>query len=121
MRIYLQETGEFLFEIPEVDIGDICLLNQKHYYVVCVVHLVEKKAFVKQIEFKKNAVEKLFENHIICPYCSHELMDSWEHKDIGKMECGRCGSIFDYIREVSVSYSTYPDQAAEVIEIRRTR
>ena len=117
MRIYLQETDEFLFEISKENIWNVFLFNQK-YYAVCEVRSVEEKAFVEQIEFKKDGVKELFEMDIICPYCKYEFLDSWEYEDKGEMECERCGSIFDYIREISISCSTYPNQAAEVIEIR---
>ena len=75
MRIYLQETGEFLFEISKENIWNVFLFNQK-YYAVCEVRSVEEKAFVKQIEFKEDGVKELFEMDIICPYCKYEFLDS---------------------------------------------
>lgn len=43
----------------------------------------------------------------VCPYCGHEIMDSWEYsRDDGEIECGQCCQEFNYTRNVSVTYST---------------
>jgi hypothetical protein len=45
-------------------------------------------------------------NEIVCPYCGHEFMDSWELQEDGEMDCYECNKKFNYAINRSVDYST---------------
>jgi predicted RNA-binding Zn-ribbon protein involved in translation (DUF1610 family) len=56
---------------------------------------------------KKGKRDHEFTDEIVCPWCGHEISDSWEvEADDGDYECPECGNEFCYCREVSVTYST---------------
>lgn len=49
-----------------------------------------------------------YTSEIVCPYCGHKVMDSWEynsrtHDDI---DCSDCGKNFDFEVHMSVDYSS---------------
>jgi len=47
-------------------------------------------------------------SEIVCPYCGHEISDSWELTcDDDDYECDDCGKKFHYYREVDVHYTTH--------------
>ena len=46
-----------------------------------------------------------YTDEIVCPWCGYIFSDSWKFSDFGEIECD-CGKSFDYIEDVSVSYST---------------
>ena len=47
---------------------------------------------------------------IVCPHCGHECRDSWEwgggSDNDGEDECGECGEAFQWMRIVTVEYTT---------------
>ena len=46
-------------------------------------------------------------DEITCPWCGHEESDSGENDDSDdEYECGECGGIFSYERDVTVTYSS---------------
>ena len=71
-------------------------------------------------------VEYSHEDDIICPYCGHAEMDSWEFGDSsGPHECSACGVTCYVVTDVSVTYSSRPMPSAVagppvVKEIRTT-
>ena len=55
-----------------------------------------------------NEIDALFTNEIVCPYCGHEISDSWECPDADdELYCDNCGKEFSYIRNIEVTYSSY--------------
>lgn len=47
---------------------------------------------------------------IVCPWCGHEFMDSWEYEsneeEIGLVECQHCGKELYAYRNITIDYST---------------
>lgn len=61
-------------------------------------------AICETFEFKDN-VDHEYTGKIVCPYCGHEKMDSWEADDSSDDEiCSICESEFSYERIVTVEY-----------------
>ena len=48
-----------------------------------------------------------FTRELVCPYCGYKFNNSWELRDEGNIECESCEKIFDYERDVVVSYISY--------------
>lgn len=42
---------------------------------------------------------------IKCPYCGYEFSDSEEKIEKGVLECPHCGDMFEYKRNVKVTYT----------------
>lgn len=58
---------------------------------------------------EENDIEYCYNNEPICPYCDEELGDAWElEKDEGEIDCGSCGRVFRYTRDIEIRYSTEP-------------
>lgn len=52
-------------------------------------------------------IDHTYTENIVCPYCGHEDIDSWEaQSDHGEYECGMCDELFFYERIVTTQYST---------------
>ncbi|HEY5630932.1 MAG TPA: hypothetical protein VIR31_02285 [Nitrososphaeraceae archaeon] len=52
-------------------------------------------------------IKREYTDHITCPYCEHEDLDSWEHTaEDGEIECGNCGKTFTYTTNTKVTYTT---------------
>ena len=52
-------------------------------------------------------IDHEYTDDIVCPYCGYTHRDSWElGADYGDHDCGSCGKIFLYERDIVVSYST---------------
>ena len=50
-----------------------------------------------------------FTREITCPYCNHELSDSWEYNDSTdeqQVECPECGDTFVLQVDIDVTYCT---------------
>ena len=49
-------------------------------------------------------------DYIICPYCNHEFIDSWEYNDLGErsteINCEKCDKVMFLEIEMSVVYTT---------------
>ena len=61
----------------------------------------------RQSEAKE--INSSYTDEIVCPYCGHEFLDSWEydfdHGDI-ELDCYECGNKFTAYRDVDVTYCT---------------
>lgn len=57
-------------------------------------------------------------SEIVCPYCGHVYMDSWECQDeTYDEECPSCGKRFYYTRDVTVTYTSHklkPDGSVDM-------
>jgi transcription initiation factor TFIIIB Brf1 subunit/transcription initiation factor TFIIB len=58
-------------------------------------------------------IDHKFTDEVVCPYCGEILGDSWELDDDGEIECDECGKVYDYVRNISVSYSSQPRTTKE--------
>ena len=45
-------------------------------------------------------------DEIVCPYCGSEIPESREFPDSGTLTCDDCEKLFDYSRDVTVTYCT---------------
>lgn len=43
---------------------------------------------------------------IVCPYCGYVMSDSWEMEEDGSWTCDECQNEFNYMRNISVSYTS---------------
>ena len=51
--------------------------------------------------------EQLDMDEITCPWCGYEFGDSWEYDDgDDAAECPECGKLFEYTREIEVTYTS---------------
>jgi len=74
-----------------------------------------------KVKVKTNDSECFAENEIVCPFCGKKVSDSWEfgngeEGDIGEIECSNCSRMFYATRQVTVSYSSWPNLEADVWE-----
>lgn len=50
-----------------------------------------------------------YTEEIVCPYCGHVHQNSFElTKDEDTMECENCNKEFEYVRNIEITYSTFP-------------
>lgn len=78
------------------------------------------EVIVEEFELKNlHQYDYLDEDEITCPYCGGTKGDSWEAADDNdEEECSTCGGIFDYCRNVEVSYSSEKVREPKIREIR---
>lgn len=57
------------------------------------------------------------EGELICPYCGCMITDTFELSDDGDLRCIKCGSLFHFEKEIEVTWSSYPVEAAEIKKI----
>ena len=44
---------------------------------------------------------------IVCPFCGHEHIDSWEQEESGNFECEECENVFYVSVQIEVSYTSF--------------
>ena len=72
---------------------------------------------VKLIEVDMDNEEEEYTEFIKCPICGNEEYDSWEYdEDEGNYECC-CGAVLEYVRNVTVKYSTEVKTKPEIIKV----
>jgi hypothetical protein len=64
-------------------------------------------AIAEQIHIDQEPNNTDYEKNITCPVCGYEDQDSWEHGDDSSesYDCGRCGAVLSYQREITIEYS----------------
>lgn len=66
------------------------------------MHLKNKK------HEEETEIDSEYTTNITCPHCGYENEDSWEMTvDDDDIDCEVCYKHFNYIKEVSVTYSTF--------------
>lgn len=65
----------------------------------------------EKLEATRNPnVDSEYTREITCPYCGHEMSDSWEYdsgsEDLGEIECEECGKKYYATRNITIDYST---------------
>ena len=117
MRIKTRE-GEFLTETDkDLCISDVVEHNGKHY-VVCTKATDDSSCGVEMLEkLELDPYPREYEVPFVCPYCGYTDEDSWELDDGSEVECGFCGGTVQCEITITISYSTYPAKAPEVINI----
>ena len=52
-----------------------------------------------------------YTDDVICPYCGHVQMDSWElipdHEECSETDCGECGEAFEYCVHKSITFTSF--------------
>ena len=76
----------------------------------------DKKSKIEKRIIEDGIEEGCFEDEeeITCPYCGHkdrDILETPEEDD--EFECVSCGNIFQMVRNISVTYSTYKIQREE--------
>ena len=51
-------------------------------------------------------VDHEYTKEITCPHCGNKLSDSWECDDDGEFDCDKCGGVFSFNRDVTITYCT---------------
>ncbi|MCM3739214.1 hypothetical protein M3210_02915 [Oceanobacillus luteolus] len=81
-------------------------------YVVSMINDSKKLSFAQEIKILEKGTEFEFEREVVCPYCGSEQSDSWEldgsDGEENETYCGTCGEDFVYIRNIEITYSSYP-------------
>lgn len=52
-------------------------------------------------------------DEIVCPYCGDSFMESYEYFYSGNcvdLTCDKCGKTFEAVRDIEVSYTTWPKE-----------
>lgn len=99
-----------------ISVYDVLKVNDIFYSVQitqgCDIGLVKLETL------ELDNVESNYESEITCPICGCQEQDSWEYKsDCDEYECGCCGAVLEYNREVTVEYRTIVKEKPEVKEI----
>jgi len=110
----LNIAGEYFFLKPGLTMGRLCTNCRR---------TDDKKRADEQAELYRRGEEiPEHTDEITCPWCGYEDQNSGEcPDDDDQNECGNCGGIFSYEREVTVTYSssrvTAPEQDQEVCRV----
>lgn len=76
-------------------------------YTACVHDPRNGILIVESFELKEiPEYDYEYSDEIMCPYCGTTQCDSWEASETGKEQCDACGGVYEYSREVTVSYSS---------------
>ena len=119
MRLWFDEdfTPQIIKELDfEPEIGLNLEIDNKVYHVCSLSH-GKKMAGANVIEFNEEVEEEEYHDDFKCPYCGHINNDAFELEDEGETECGHCGSLLEYNREITISYSVTPKKKNEAIKI----
>ena len=123
-ELLTKKTSEFPFiktvEHEGLFLNDVLKLDNKVYRVYRVSHKNKYgELSVKEIKtFDLDNVESNYESEITCPICGYQEQDSWEYRsDCDEYDCGCCGAVLEYNREVTVEYRTTVKEKPEVKEI----
>lgn len=110
------ENYPYIGEIDiELSLGEVAKVGNS-YYVPGVLNLANKRAGVRKMEINLQPEEKNYENELTCPYCGYKDGDSWELSDEDEEhECGRCGGIMSYQREITVEYNSSPKKPPDIV------
>lgn len=109
-----------LFELDpdECHISDVHKVNGK-FYVISRINLERTIAQVREIKIIEDVddIKDTYESELTCPVCGYQNDCSFELSDEDdNYECGRCGSILSYTRQVSVDYDVSLVERCKVIE-----
>ena len=86
------------------------------HYAVRMADPTENAIGVQKIKLDGDGSEKTLGLHAVCPYCGYQDDNSWELPDSdGELECGQCYAVMEMVRDVTVTYSTYPAKPPLVI------
>jgi hypothetical protein len=87
-------------------------------YVVGQISPTDGIAVCREITIGEGE-DKDYESKIICPYCGYADQASLEAGDSEEnRECGVCGGVFSFYREVTVEYSTSPVAKPTIVDIK---
>lgn len=101
----------------DIDILQPFELNDKYYVGTCK-RMKANILLVTEIKIKDKGDSIFSEGEITCPFCGVVDFDSCEKGGSNdKEECGTCGSIFSFTREVEVSYSSEPVKKCEILKL----
>lgn len=55
-------------------------------------------------------IEHEYTSEIVCPYCGHEFINSWEvgygEQDLGDIDCPECEKTFLAYKNIEITYNT---------------
>jgi hypothetical protein len=105
-----------VFERDHIDTGELYQHEDK-IYRVWMINKSQDFAALQQINIKDEPNEEEYgEDNIKCPVCGYEEPDSWEYaEESEESECGKCGAILSYNKNVSVTYNTQLVRKPEII------
>lgn len=73
---------------------------------------------VKEITVDLENTEENYESQLKCPVCGWEDQNSWEiSDDEGETECGRCGAVLEFIRNITIDYCTTVKSVPTIMEV----
>jgi DNA-directed RNA polymerase subunit RPC12/RpoP len=115
----------FVGDIPEGNeesVKQALHVSSKEHSILDIVNISNKSYLIKKCDCRDGnnlysleeieLVEKpqtIEESQATCPYCSHEVHDSWELPDTYEgYICDRCGSVFTITVEYTASYTSDP-------------
>lgn len=100
----------------DINIHDVVIIQSKAYRIEYVLSRPngEKWAIADRLPNENNFIsddisETEFSPTMKCPYCGHEVKDSWTYQRQGdNVICQHCHSLFEYERKIEISYKTKP-------------
>ncbi len=113
---YEIEDYPYIGEVDmDLDLGQVVKVDDD-YFVPGVLNHINRSAGVRKMQIDFEPESKHYESGLVCPYCGYEDRDSWElADDDNEHECGRCGAIIAYERQVTVEYNSSPVKPPEVV------
>ena len=111
------ESKPVLFESDKIHFGLNYHYNGKIYKVSSIFNQIGYCG-VKELKIDNENEACLLMDNVTCPACGYENHDSWELSDEdNNYECGGCGAILSYEREIEVTYSSNLIKAPEIIRL----
>jgi hypothetical protein len=102
------DEKNFIINIEDIYIG-YAFKYKNTYYSINRINRAAGFAAAKKLKIHEKGREHLYTRNIMCPFCGYEDYDSGEMlNEDGECECGACGSIFSYQRDIEVSYCSKP-------------
>lgn len=100
------EVFKTLYISDDEDLWGRVIKIDGSFYTVCSSQ-ADKYSVRELKQFDTDETETNDEDNIKCPICGYEDEDSWENDmDSDEMICSYCGSMLEWSREISVSYTT---------------
>lgn len=111
------EMYPFLGSISsDVELGQVLFVHGK-YYFICTMNRKKDIAGVREATINLDPSDMDYEYLCTCPYCGRGDNDSWElYDEEEEHECGYCGGIFSYQREVTVQYCSQPIKPPKIVK-----
>lgn len=99
------KNGEVLGNIETFEC-DALIEKDGRFFAWCRIDAQNNEMLVEETGcFEPENEECSLEDEITCPNC-YGTLESWELDNSGELECEQCGCVYEYQRDVVVTYCT---------------